>query len=167
MSGRKRQPFFAHFAGDKSSDWYEGTERNQSLHGHRNTLRSGVDLSGTIHDLDDSHALLIGDGQMGAPRGECSEVVRRSSATMAAPMARSHSRTVMSSPAEASSGRPSSDDWAVARHLPLSRPRASYRCMSVVSRRARCVPATGAPPQACGRCRMWSIRWEPRALRTG
>jgi hypothetical protein len=89
MSGRKRQPFFAHFAGDKSRDWYEGTERNQSLHGHRNTLRSGVDLSGTIHDLDDSHALLIGDGQLGAPRGECSEVVRRSSATMAAPMARS------------------------------------------------------------------------------
>ena len=43
----------------------------------------------------------------------------------------------------------------------------SHRCMSIVSRRARCVPGSRCPPRTCGRCQMWSIRWEPRALGTG
>jgi len=36
----------------------------------RNTLRSGLDLSGTIHEFDNGHALLIGDAQMGVLRGD-------------------------------------------------------------------------------------------------
>jgi hypothetical protein len=53
---------------------------------------------------------------------------------MAVPVAGSHSPTVVSSPAEASSGRPSSDDLAVARHLPLGRPRARDRHSQVLRR---------------------------------
>ena len=36
----------------------------------RNTLRSGLDLSGTIHEFDNGHALLIGDAQMGVLCGD-------------------------------------------------------------------------------------------------
>jgi hypothetical protein len=47
--------------------------RNQSLQGAV-ILALWLDLSGTIHDLDDGDALGVGDGQLGVVCGDCPSI---------------------------------------------------------------------------------------------